>query len=647
MTSHLVSISIGPVQDFIAQARRSRDLWFGSHILSEISRAAAKAVAERGGKLIFPALERGDRELNACDGMMREDNKPPLAVANKLLFEVDDAETANSCIDTAFSSTKQRWNDLAAQALTNSRNLVEASVLDKVWREQVDGLIELYAATAPVTSDNFGEVRGELEKQIAARKNLRNFEQYQHHRPGAPKSSLDGGRVSVLANPRHNRTTRQQFRIPSSEHLDAVGVVKRVGGKPRQFVPITNLAFAPWLHTLKDDPEVKSQIDDLCNMMGEEAFGGLFGKVSRKDLPAGTAFESDAQIFMQDRFEALLLENQVADHRDLETNTNYVKLKTRLTDLWESIKDSTNIPADAKKTPHPYVAAIVADGDRMGQALGTLNNATELRTFSKKLSEFADEARRIVEQECSGSLLYAGGDDVVAFVPVSEAIRCADNLQQKFKQLMKSGEALPANWNSADNERQSPTLSVGVGVGHVLAGMGNLLKYGRDAEADAKGGKIKDKTQQRNALAIVFDKRSGGRLRWRSQWSEKSEHAAVKMIEAAIRRMGGNDSSSLAATKLAEIDRDLKRFPKSKDVTSESSSDWARILSQDVARTLARNSNPDEQDRANTDYGLDLGATDYEDNYASIEAWISLNKIAKELHRSRYPNTNDTDEAHA
>ena len=54
MTSHLVSISIGPVQDFIAQARRSRDLWFGSHILSEISRAAAKAVAERGGKLIFP-----------------------------------------------------------------------------------------------------------------------------------------------------------------------------------------------------------------------------------------------------------------------------------------------------------------------------------------------------------------------------------------------------------------------------------------------------------------------------------------------------------------------------------------------------------------------------------------------------------------
>ena len=43
---HLLLVSLGPVQDFIAQARRSRDLWFGSHLLSELSRAAAKSLAE-------------------------------------------------------------------------------------------------------------------------------------------------------------------------------------------------------------------------------------------------------------------------------------------------------------------------------------------------------------------------------------------------------------------------------------------------------------------------------------------------------------------------------------------------------------------------------------------------------------------------
>jgi CRISPR-associated endoribonuclease Cas6 len=43
---YLLSISIGPVQDFIASARRSRDLWFGSWLLSQLSKAAALAIAE-------------------------------------------------------------------------------------------------------------------------------------------------------------------------------------------------------------------------------------------------------------------------------------------------------------------------------------------------------------------------------------------------------------------------------------------------------------------------------------------------------------------------------------------------------------------------------------------------------------------------
>ena len=42
--NHLLQIAIGPVQEFIAAARRTRDLWFGSYLLSEISKAAALSV---------------------------------------------------------------------------------------------------------------------------------------------------------------------------------------------------------------------------------------------------------------------------------------------------------------------------------------------------------------------------------------------------------------------------------------------------------------------------------------------------------------------------------------------------------------------------------------------------------------------------
>ena len=53
-TSWLLQISVGPVQEFIAAARRTRDLWFGSFMLSEISKAAAKALKDAEAELIFP-----------------------------------------------------------------------------------------------------------------------------------------------------------------------------------------------------------------------------------------------------------------------------------------------------------------------------------------------------------------------------------------------------------------------------------------------------------------------------------------------------------------------------------------------------------------------------------------------------------------
>ncbi len=80
MTAHLLALSVGPVQEFIAAARRTRDLWFGSFLLSELSKAAARAISQKGGRqsLIFPAPQRA------------EDLEPesPLSVANVLLAEV-------------------------------------------------------------------------------------------------------------------------------------------------------------------------------------------------------------------------------------------------------------------------------------------------------------------------------------------------------------------------------------------------------------------------------------------------------------------------------------------------------------------------------------------------------------------------------
>ena len=49
----LVALSVGPIQEFIAAARRTRDLFAGSKLLSELSKAAAKGLSDARGITIF------------------------------------------------------------------------------------------------------------------------------------------------------------------------------------------------------------------------------------------------------------------------------------------------------------------------------------------------------------------------------------------------------------------------------------------------------------------------------------------------------------------------------------------------------------------------------------------------------------------
>ena len=55
MTPRYFHFTLSPVQSFVAQARRTRDFWAGSFILSYLSAVAMKAVEKQGGTILFPA----------------------------------------------------------------------------------------------------------------------------------------------------------------------------------------------------------------------------------------------------------------------------------------------------------------------------------------------------------------------------------------------------------------------------------------------------------------------------------------------------------------------------------------------------------------------------------------------------------------
>ncbi|OIP41959.1 hypothetical protein AUJ95_02410 [Candidatus Desantisbacteria bacterium CG2_30_40_21] len=54
MSKQYFHFTIGHVQGFVSQARRTRDFWAGSFILSWLSAKAMLAVKKQGEEILFP-----------------------------------------------------------------------------------------------------------------------------------------------------------------------------------------------------------------------------------------------------------------------------------------------------------------------------------------------------------------------------------------------------------------------------------------------------------------------------------------------------------------------------------------------------------------------------------------------------------------
>jgi CRISPR-associated protein Cmr2 len=164
MSPHLLLVALGPVQEFIAQARRTRDLWFGSHLLSEISRAAARALVEQGAELFFPALSRDDPELAPCPSPLRSSGQPPLAIVNKIFARVsgDPRQFAEAARGAALSEWKR-----AADRVRHDgrRSKLLAPGINPTWDEQIDDMVEFYAMWVPMRG-GYAEAREILEETL-------------------------------------------------------------------------------------------------------------------------------------------------------------------------------------------------------------------------------------------------------------------------------------------------------------------------------------------------------------------------------------------------------------------------------------------------------------------------------------------------
>lgn len=131
----LLTMSFGPVQDFIAQARTTSDLWAGSHLLSRLAWEGLKVICERLGPdaVLFPQLRgvpqvdlwlRDDMGLNAkrfmdCDWVGQKTDANPLfaaALPNKFVALVPAAQ-ARELAEAVTAAVRAFVRDTAAGIL--------------------------------------------------------------------------------------------------------------------------------------------------------------------------------------------------------------------------------------------------------------------------------------------------------------------------------------------------------------------------------------------------------------------------------------------------------------------------------------------------------------------------------------------------
>ena len=184
--------------------------------------------------------------------------------------------------------------------------------------------------------------------------------------------------------------------------------------------------------------------------------------------------------------------------------------------------------------------------------------------FSGRLSEFAlKEVRKIVEGKYYGKLIYAVGDDVLAFLPVEDALKCACYLNKAFKSLL--GE--------------KASVSAGIVFVHHKYPLSLALREVRDAQKRAK------RDYGRSAVCIKHISGSGQIRTTGFRWEDKN------FFDEIVKKYSDEELSSKFAYDLVDVVRMLQgRENKVKDETLS-------ILEREIKRLYRRKVSKDNVDK--------------------------------------------------
>ncbi|MGH7607382.1 MAG: type III-B CRISPR-associated protein Cas10/Cmr2, partial [Gemmatimonadales bacterium] len=181
---------------------------------------------------------------------------------------------------------------------------------------------------------------------------------------------------------------------------------------------------------------------------------------------------------------------------------------------------------------------------------------------SRALNSFSlDIVGPVVEDVHGGVVVYAGGDDALAMLPVESVLPCLRDLRRLYGglPLHDGSRAARAGFGSKRGHvsrganlwrvmGERATCSIGVAIAHQKWPLRHTLQTAREMERYAKS------RLHRNAVAVALLKRSGGHEHFGVRWGdEHSVHdpdplAVLEDVSALISSAGSREARVSAST---------------------------------------------------------------------------------------------------
>lgn len=518
----IFQFTLGPVQGFVAQARRTRDFWAGSFILSWLSSVAMAAIKAQGGEISFPIPD--NNYLNWLQGNGRE--QPPLQGSVPNRFKAMTAEVPV---------------DFEPQHVTQSVQAAWQALADCVWRNDLEGFAGPETRTIWARQvANFWEISWVLSPSEAGnlldrRKNWRN--PVAPDEPGHKCMMMDGWQelsgVLVTDMKSVNRFWETlvagakpgiQTDLRKGEQLCALAFIKRRFSRyfeqvrvplkdsdtvihgwrlPSAVPSVSFLAAAHWI----------AEAIDKAPLEAFEQFAAEAHKLSSY---------SEAAHVQDEPFEIDIRCVSDAARRRQRAENGFRRLWAGLDGqlYFPSALQNPNLFADQAQAgkvqralnrlrgaagmaalPSPFYAILLMDGDQLGSHMGDISKQEPI---SQALNAFTAGAGERV-REHNGFLVYAGGDDVLALLPLEDALPAAAALQAFYKRCFQehTSGSVPS------------TLSAAVEFVHIRTPLTRVLQ-----DAHALLDEVAKDETGRDAVAVRVWKPSGLAVQWSMPWTK-------------------------------------------------------------------------------------------------------------------------------